>query len=223
MLEAKNGKEGLAIAKEKMPDLVISDVMMPKMDGFELCKLLKTDNLTSHIPVILLTARAEEADKLSGLETGADVYLIKPFNAQELLIQVSNLIRIRNKMRVKFSEKLVVKPSEIAVTSRDRVFMQQLLTVTEHHIADELFSVQQLGKEVNMSTSQINRKLKALINQSAQQFIRSLRMQRAQELLKNKAGTVAEIGYRTGFTDPGYFARVFKAHFGYPPSDEKND
>lgn len=221
VLEAKNGMEGLAAAKEHMPDLVISDVMMPVMDGFELCKLLKTDNLTSHIPVILLTARAEEADKLSGLETGADAYLIKPFNARELHILVKNLIAVRNKMRAKFSEKLIVKPSEIAVTSRDRLFMQQLLTITEQHIADETFSVEQLGKEVNMSASQINRKLKALVNQSAQQFIRSLRMQRAQELLKNNAAAIAEVAYQVGFNDPGYFARVFKTHFGYPPSETK--
>jgi DNA-binding response OmpR family regulator len=223
VLEAKNGIEGLTIAKEQMPDLVISDVMMPKMDGFELCKQLKTDNLTSHVPVILLTARAEEADKLNGLEIGADAYLIKPFNARELQIRVSNLIEIRNKMRAKFSQKLTVKPSEIAVTSRDRLFMQQLLTITEQHIGDETFSVEQLGREVNMSASQINRKLKALVNQSAQQFIRSVRMQRALELLKNKGGTVAEVAYRVGFGDPGYFTRVFKTYFGYSPSELKSE
>jgi signal transduction histidine kinase/DNA-binding response OmpR family regulator len=223
MLEAKNGVEALTIAKEQMPDLIISDVMMPKMDGFELCKLLKTDNLTSHIPVILLTARAEETDKLSGLETGADAYLIKPFNAQELKIRVNNLIAVRNKMRAKFSEKLTVKPSEIAVTSRDRLFMQKLLSATESHIADEQFSVAQLAAEANMSTSQINRKLKAIINQSAQQFIRSVRMQRALELLKSNSATVSEIAYQVGFSDPGYFARVFKTHFGYLPSEIKSE
>ncbi len=223
ILEAKNGVEGFETAKTQMPDLVISDVMMPKKDGFELCHSLKTDNVTSHIPVILLTARAEDADKLTGLETGADAYLIKPFNARELNIRIHNLIEIRAKMRAKFSSKLAVKPSEIAVTSRDRIFVQDLLTVTETHIADEKFSVEQLGKAVNMSTSQINRKLKALVNQSAQQFIRSVRMQRAQELLKNNAATVAEIAYEVGFKDPGYFAKVFKTHFGVQPSEVKSE
>ncbi len=142
---------------------------------------------------------------------------------QILNIRIHNLIETRAKMRAKFSSKLAVKPSEIAVTSRDRTFMQDLLTVTEKHIDDETFSVEQLGKEVNMSTSQINRKLKALINQSAQQFIRSVRMQRAHELLKNKAATVAEIAYQVGFKDPGYFTKVFKAHFGQQPSEVNSE
>ncbi len=223
VVEAKDGREGLAMAKEQMPDIVISDVMMPKMDGFELCTLLKADNLTSHIPVILLTARAADADKLSGLETGADAYLIKPFNAEELKIRVRNLIKLRNKLRAKFSDKLIVKPSEVTVTSKDRVFMQQVLDVTEKHLSDEHFSVEQLGSEVNMSTSQINRKLKALINQSAQQFIRSVRMQRAMELLKNNTATVSEIAYEVGFKDPGYFSKVFKAHFGQQPSEVEHE
>ena len=223
ILEAKNGIEGMEVAKAEMPDLVISDVMMPKKDGFELCRALKTDNVTSHIPVILLTARAEDADKLTGLETGADAYLIKPFNGEELNIRIRNLVAIRAKMRAKFSDKIAVKPSEIAVTSRDRSFMQEVLDVAEKHLSDENFSVEQLAREVHMSTSQINRKLKALIDQSAQQFIRSLRMQRAMELLKNNAATVSEIAYQVGFKDPGYFARVFKKHFGYPPSEIKPD
>ena len=222
ILEAKDGIEGLEMAKAEMPDLIISDVMMPKKDGFELCRELKTDNVTSHIPVILLTARAEDADKLAGLETGADAYLIKPFNSQELNIRVRKLIEVRAKMRAKFSDKLAVKPSEIAVTSIDRSFIQQLLTIVENHMADENFSVEQLGREVHMSTSQINRKLKALIDQSAQQLIRSIRMQRAMELLKSNSASVSEIAYQVGFKDPGYFSKVFKNHFGQQPSEVKD-
>jgi YesN/AraC family two-component response regulator len=221
VVEAKNGVEGFAIAKEQVPDIVVSDVMMPKMDGFELCGLLKMNAITSHIPVILLTARAADADRLGGLETGADAYLVKPFNTRELQIWVRNLIEIRNKMRAKLSDKLVVKPSEITVTSKDRIFMQDVLTIAEKHLSDENFSVEELASELHVSTSQINRKLKALINQSAQQFIRSVRMQRAEELLKKKAGTVAEVAYEVGFSDPGYFTRVFKNYFGYPPSEVK--
>jgi signal transduction histidine kinase/DNA-binding response OmpR family regulator len=219
--EAKNGKEGLESAKQHIPDLVISDVMMPQMDGFELCKLLKTDDFTSHIPVILLTARAEDIDKLTGLETGADAYLIKPFNSKELLLRVHNLVELRNKLRKKFSGKLIVKPSEITVTSQDSRFMQRLLETVEKHINDEKFSVEALGREFGMSPSQINRKLKAIINQSTAAFIRSVRMERAMELLKNDQATIAEVAYETGFTEPAYFSRVFKNHFGYPPSEVK--
>ena len=159
------------MATAQIPDVIISDVMMPVMDGYQLCNMLKNDDRTSHIPVILLTARAEEKDKITGLETGADAYLIKPFNAQELQVRIRKLIENRNKLRTKFSDKIVVKPSEITVTSRDQAFMRQVLEVVEKHMADESFSVERLGQEVNMSPSQINRKLKAIINQSAQQFI----------------------------------------------------
>ncbi|HRP55805.1 ATP-binding protein [Agriterribacter sp.] len=218
VIEAKNGQEGFETAKEHMPNLVISDVMMPVADGFELCTLLKNDIITSHIPVILLTARAEDTDKITGLETGADAYLIKPFNSKELLIRVRNLIELRNKLRKKFSGRLVVKPAEITVTSQDSRFMQGLLSTVEKHIGDEKFSVEQLGREFAMSPSQINRKLKAIINQSAGAFIRSVRMQRAMELLKNDQATIAEIAYETGFSEPAYFSRVFKSYFGFPPS-----
>lgn len=219
--EAQNGNEGLEKAFRLMPDLIISDVMMPGTDGFELCKTLKTDDRTSHIPVILLTARAEESDRLEGLETGADAYLLKPFNAKELLIRVHKLIELRNKLRAKFSGRLVIKPSEISTTSRDQQFMQRLLDIVEKHFADDQFSVEKLAHEFGMSPSQINRKLNALINQSAIQFINSIRLQRAHDLLKNKAGNVSEIAYQTGFNDPGYFSRLFKKHFGYLPSEAR--
>jgi DNA-binding response OmpR family regulator/nitrogen-specific signal transduction histidine kinase len=221
VIEAGNGQEGFEAAKKEIPDLVISDVMMPVTDGFELCALLKNDTLTSHIPVILLTARAEDMDKITGLETGADAYLIKPFNAKELSIRVRNLIELRNKLRRKFSGKLVVKPGEVVVTSQDSRFMHRLLDTVEKHIADEKFSVEQLGREFGMSPSQINRKLKAIVNQSAGAFIRSVRMERAMELLKNDQGSIAEIAYETGFGEPAYFSRVFKSYFGYPPSEVK--
>jgi signal transduction histidine kinase/ligand-binding sensor domain-containing protein/DNA-binding response OmpR family regulator len=217
--EAKNGKEGLEKAFRQIPDLVISDVMMPEMDGFEVCKRLKTNDLTSHIPVILVTARAEDADKLQGLETGADAYLIKPFNAKELNIRVGKLIKLRNGMRAKFSNKLIVKPSEVTVTSRDKEFMERLLSIVEQHIDDAQFSVVQLGSQMNMSASQLNRKLKGLINQTPQKFMRSVRMQRALDMLKGDAGGIAEIAWKVGFEDPGYFTKVFKQQFDCLPSE----
>ncbi len=220
-IEVTDGTDGLKTAMDHIPDLVISDVMMPEMNGFELCAALKTDKRTSHIPVILLTARAEDRDKIAGLETGADAYLIKPFNSRELLIRVKNLIGLRNKMRAKFSGRLVVKPTEITVTSQDRKFMQKLLETVEAHMDDAEFSVEALGKEVNMSVSQINRKLKALINQPASQFIRSVRLERAMELLKKNTGTVSEVAFQTGFENPSYFTKVFKKQFGCLPSEKE--
>lgn len=220
LLEAEDGKEGLDMAMEHIPDLVISDVMMPGMDGFALCKALKSDDHTCHVPIILLTARAEDSDKMAGLETGADAYLIKPFNAKELLIRVRHLILLRNRLRAKFSGKLIIKPGEITVTSRDREFMQKLTAEVEDHIDDSRFSVEKLAIALNMSPSQIYRKLKALINQTPQHFIRSIRMQRALELLRKNAGSISEIAYRVGFEDPGYFSKVFKTHFGFLPSEK---
>ena len=219
VMEARDGREGLEKALQEIPDLVISDVMMPVMDGFELCKKLKTDDRTSHVPVILLTARVEDGDKVTGLETGADAYLIKPFNSVELLVRVNNLIEIRNKMRAKFSGKLMVKPAEIAVTSRDRLFMQRVIVAVDKYLDDAHFSVEQLGREMFMSTSQINRKLKALINQPAVRFIRQQRLRRAMEMLKNNAGSIGEISFKVGFEDPGYFTKVFKSYFGCLPSE----
>lgn len=221
ILEARHGRQGFEIASERLPDLVISDVMMPGMDGYALCRALKTDDRTSHIPVILLTARAEDRDRIDGFEMGADAYLIKPFDAKELQIRVRNLIISRNRMRAKFSGRLVIKPSEITVTSQDSAFMEKLLHTVEAHMDDEKFSVEVLAGEVNMSVSQINRKLKAIINRTTLQFIRSVRLQRAMELLKNDAGTIAEIAYRTGFESPSYFSRMFKIQFGCLPSERE--
>ena len=219
--EAGNGIEGLKLAQSEIPDLVISDVMMPQMDGFQLCEKLKTDKLTSHIPVILLTARAEDNDRMTGLETGADAYLVKPFNSDELNIRVKKLIELRKKLRTKFSDKLIIKPGDITVTSLDQEFMKKLMSSVENHVSDAQFSVTQLSNEMNMSVSQLSRKLKALIDQSPQKFIRSIRMQRALELLKKNSGNVSEISWDVGFEDPSYFSRVFKNHFGCLPSEKE--
>lgn len=221
--EAENGLTGFEVACRDIPDLVISDVMMPEMDGFTFCQALKTDNRTSHIPVILLTARAEDADKITGLETGADDYLIKPFNTKELLVRIKNLIELRAKLRAKFSEKLIVKPSEITVTSRDSLFIQSVLSVIEQQLSNEQLSVEEIAVKVNMSASQLNRKLNAIINQSAGAFIRSIRMQRAMELLKKDHASISEVAYATGFAEPSYFTRVFKNYYGYPPSEVRNE
>lgn len=219
IIEAKTGKEGCEKAVEFIPDIIISDVMMPEMDGFELCKKLKTDERTSHIPIILLTARAGEEDKLSGLETGADDYLTKPFSSKELSLRVKNLIEIRQTLRRKFSSSLVIKPKEIAAGSVDKLFLEKAIKIIETNISNDKFSIEEFSNRMNLSHSQLHRKLKALVNQSSIQFIRSIRMQRALELLQNNSGNIAEIAWQVGFTDPSYFTKTFSKHFGYLPSE----
>ncbi len=221
LIEASDGKEGFNKAVDFIPDLIISDVMMPEMDGLTLCKKLKADERTSHVPIILLTAKAGEADKLNGLEFGADDYLIKPFSSQELTLRIKNLIEIRLTLRKKFSESLIIRPKEIASNSIDKLFLEKAIRIVENNISSEKFTVINLSNEMNLSHSQLHRKLKALVNQSAIQFIRSIRMQRADDLLKNNAGTIAEIAYMVGFGDPSYFTKTFSKHFGYLPSDIK--
>lgn len=223
VIEAADGREGMRAALEIIPDLIICDVMMPKLDGCKLCRLLKNDERTSHIPIILLTAKAGENSKLEGLETGADDYLIKPFNARELQARVKNLIDLRRKLREHFRQEWILQPSKIVANSMDQEFMQRVLIVVEKHLDEEEFSVEVLAGEVGMSRTQLHRKLNALTNQSASLFIRSIRLQRAADLLKQKAGTVSEIAYRVGFNSPTYFAKCFKEHFGYSPVELKKN
>jgi len=221
VLEAHDGKEGVEKARESIPDLIISDVMMPKLDGYELCKTLKLDEKTSHVPIILLTAKAGQENKVEGLETGADDYLTKPFDAKELLVRVKNLIEVRRKLRERFSAAQVLKPGEIAVTSIDDAFLQKALAVVEKRLGDENFSVEDFAREAGMSRSQLHRKLTALTNQSPGSFIRYMRLHRAMELLRKNAGTVSEIAYAVGFSGLSYFTQCFQEQFSVLPSEVK--
>lgn len=219
ILEAADGEAGIARAITAIPDLVISDVMMPKKDGYEVCRTLKTDERTSHIPVILLTAKAGEKEKLAGFEIGADAYVLKPFRQDELAVRVRNLIALRRKLREKYSTATVIKPSEVQATSMDRAFLERVIAVIEANMGEEQFHAEALAGEVAMSLSQLNRKLNALIGQPAGHLIRSLRLQRAADLLDRNAGTVAEICYAVGFGDQANFTRSFKKQFGCSPSE----
>jgi signal transduction histidine kinase/ligand-binding sensor domain-containing protein/DNA-binding response OmpR family regulator len=219
VFEAHDGAEGIEKAKETIPDLIISDVMMPKKDGYELCKTLKLDEKTSHIPIILLTAKAGTESKIEGLETGADDYVTKPFDAKELLVRVKNLIELRRKLRERFSKEQVLRPGEIAVTSIDDAFLQKVRIAVEQHIGEEGFGVEELAREVNMSRSQLLRKLTALTGLSVRDFIRYIRLHRAWDLLKQNAGTISEIAYTVGFRSPAYFTKCFHEQFALLPSD----
>jgi signal transduction histidine kinase/DNA-binding response OmpR family regulator len=219
ILEAADGAQGLDAAVESIPDLIISDVVMPRMDGFELCRRLKTDERSSHIPVILLTARASGESKLTGLETGADDYIIKPFDSRELSARVKNLIEQRRKLRERFSQAVTLKPSEIAVTSADEKFLRRAIDIIENHLSDADFRVDQFGREIGLSRVQLHRKLRALTGKSATGFIRAIRLQRAVVLLEHRYGNISEIAYEVGFSKPSYFAECFRKQFGCLPSE----
>jgi DNA-binding response OmpR family regulator len=219
IIEAIDGEDGLAISAEKIPDLIISDVMMPKMDGYELCRRLKTDERTSHIPVILLTARAGGENKVEGLETGADDYIIKPFDARELQVRVKNLIEQRRKLRERFRKEITLQPKDIAITSMDEQFLKKAMEVIEQNLSDPEFSTEVFAKGVAMSRMQLNRKLRALTDQSTHEFIRTYRLKRAAQLLQHRAGTVSEICYDVGFNSLSHFAKVFREQFGQSPSE----
>ncbi len=219
VLEARDGTAGIERAQETVPDLVISDVMMPKKDGYEVCRTLKLDEKTSHIPVILLTAKAASENRIEGLETGADDYLVKPFEPKELLARIRNLIDLRRKLRQRFSVSAPLRPGEIAVTSMDDAFLKKLMAVVEERMGDETFTVEELGNRLNMSRVQLHRKITALTSQSASEFIRYMRLHRAMDLLKQKAATVAEIAYMVGFSTPSHFTKCFHELFGATPSD----
>ncbi len=221
LLEAKDGAAGIEIARETIPDLVISDVMMPKKNGYEVCEVLKKDENTSHIPIILLTAKSALEDKMHGLQTKADDYLTKPFVPRELLVRAENLIESRRQLREKFNRELVLKPGDVALSSIDETFLKKVMQVVEENMVDEQFTIDQLGRKVGMSRSQIHRKLHALTNQSATQFIRSFRLKRAMDMIRQNAGNISEIGYWVGFSSPSYFSKLFLEQYGMTPTQAK--
>ena len=221
VIEAVDGIDGVEKAEATIPDLIISDVMMPRMDGFELCRKLKANEKTNHIPLILLTAKAAREHKLEGLETGADDYLVKPFDEVELLIRIKNLIAIRQKLQRKYQGESWQKPKVVTIIYHQK-FIESLKNVIEKNIDNEQFGVDDLGKEMAMSRSQIHRKLKALTDLSATTFIRNYRLHRAADLLKQGAGNVTEIGYQVGFNSQTYFSSSFQELFGCSPTEYKH-
>ncbi|MBN1413742.1 MAG: response regulator [Bacteroidales bacterium] len=217
--EAKQGKEGLEMAYAFVPDLIISDILMPEMDGMTLCKKLKSDVRTSHIPIILLTAKAETENIIEGLETGADDYITKPFNIQELIARSFNLIEQRKKLREKYTKMVELEPEKVIVKSADEKFLKRIVEIIEKNMGDFEFDVNNLFPEMNMSRMQLFRKVKALVNQSPGELIRSIRLKRAAQLLKQNYGNIAEIAYEVGFNNLSYFAKCFREKFGVLPSE----
>ncbi|HLF63724.1 MAG TPA: ATP-binding protein, partial [Saprospiraceae bacterium] len=222
---AYNGKIGIEKALEHIPDFIISDVMMPEKDGYQVCDMLKNDERTSHIPIILLTAKADAASRMTGLRRGADAYLAKPFDVEELLVQITVLLDNRRRMAFHFSKALetgkVPIPKDPAITEAiliEDAFVSKVKSIIEANYTDENFTLPQLCQHIGMSRSQLFRKMKAVADTSPSDLIRSFRLNKAKALLENGDVTVAEATYQVGFKDPSYFSKIFQEEFGIQPS-----
>jgi len=218
VVEAVDGNDGMEKALTRIPDLIVSDIMMPKIDGYRLCEVLKKDLRTSHIPIILLTAKASEESVIQGLKTGADDYITKPFNTPVLLTRIKNLIDLRRHLQSKIQNQMLLQPDEINVSSMDRKFIDDLKEVIEKNLSDSDFKVEALSEKMYMDRTTLFRKIKALTGVTPQLFIRSYRLQRAAQLLQQQAGTVSQVASSVGFDNPGYFAKCFKEKYNMHPS-----
>jgi signal transduction histidine kinase/DNA-binding response OmpR family regulator/ligand-binding sensor domain-containing protein len=227
----KDGREGFEIAAEIVPDLIITDVMMPFVDGFELCRQLRGNEHTSHIPIIMLTAKADIESKMEGLQLGADAYLEKPFHREELLIRIKKLLELRKKLQQFYLKKAGLSnnglPPETTARAEESIadnkiedeFVKKVREAIEAHVADASFTVEHLCKLVFMSHSQLHRKLDALTGCPPNKFIRIIRLNKAKELLKSPANSIASVAIDCGYNDPGYFARIFKQEHGVTPQE----
>ncbi|WP_297097509.1 ATP-binding protein [uncultured Draconibacterium sp.] len=216
---ANNGIEGHELAVNEVPDIIISDVMMPGMDGFELCKKLKDNYRTSHIPIILLTAKADIPSRIEGLENGADAYIVKPFNQRELMVRMQKLLELRRKLFRRYNTGNSLTFSNDPVIRKEDQFFNKLNKIILENLGDEFFSIQVLCEEMAMSKSQLYRKFSALTSISAAKYIRTLRMRKAKELLKTTSMNITEVGYEVGMKSVSVFSKVFKDEFGYSPTD----
>ena len=219
IIEAKNGLEGIEKAIKTIPDIIISDIMMPIKNGIELCETLKKDEKTSHIPIILLTAKTGEENEIIGLSTGADAYITKPFNPKKLTIRVQKLIELRKKLSSRYKQDLDLTPKDIAITSTDEKFLTRVEKVLNSNLTDPSFNAESFSKLIGMSRMQLHRKLTAITGLSTTAFIRSQRLKVAIQLLKNSDATIAEIAYASGFNTASYFIKCFKEAYGKTPTE----
>lgn len=221
--EAVDGENGLQVAHETIPDIIVSDVMMPVMDGLEFCRRIKADTMTSHIPVILLTARSTEEQQLEGLGSGADDYMTKPFSAQLLLARIDNLLKSRLKLRHLFNGKVKnepeVKEAEEKLSPLDRKFIDRLKAAMEKHLSESDVKVDDIGSDIGLSRVQLYRKLKAITGLSPAELLRQMRLQKAHDLIMHSDQPISAIAYDTGFSSPGYFSKCFRDEYGISPSD----
>ncbi len=217
--EAENGKIGLGLANKLMPNIIVTDIMMPVMDGIEFCEEIKTKKETSHIPVIMLTAKLSQETEIKGLKIGADGYIRKPFDVELLELKLTNILKFREELRKRFNREISLQPQEVTVTSMDEQFLQQAIEIVEKNMMNTDFSVEMLVKEMGHSRSNLYLKFKEITGLSSSEFIRNIRLKRAVQLFEKSDFSVKEIMYMTGFNTASYFAKCFKKQFGVIPSE----
>lgn len=221
VLTAENGKKGLEVAKESLPDIIVTDVIMPEMNGFDFCKKIKTDISTSHIPLLMLTAKAKIDDRMEGIELGADAYMVKPFDMRLLRLRLSQLITSRQLIFNKYFSLITDIPTSINTTSLDKEFIERVLNYINENIGNPNLNVELLASELNLSRSQFYRKIKALTNQTANEFLRNIRLQKAKQIIEKGNTNISEVCYKIGFSSPSYFTKCFKNYFGLLPTEVK--
>ena len=219
VLSAGAGDAGIALARKHIPNVVVTDLMMPGTDGYQVSSTLKKDEKTSHIPVVILTAKADMDSRVMGIETGADAYLGKPFDKRELFAVIENLIQVRNNLREYYSRQDIWLNDTMSMPSIEQDFIARVRKAVENHLDEEGYGAEQLAGDVGLSRTQLHRKLKALIGQAPGELIRIVRLQYAHDLLQRRVLTVAEVAYKVGFSTPASFSTSFSRHFGYPPRD----
>ncbi|WP_018622688.1 response regulator transcription factor [Spirosoma luteum] len=220
VLWAENGQTGIELALEKVPDLILSDVLMPKKDGFQLCETLKNDQRTSHIPIVLLTAMASVSDKISGLQHGADGYLAKPFQREELTVVLANLLQSRRLLQLHYSRLALGNQADNALDeSLEAQFLHKLRSAIEGQLDNPHLSIGDVCQLIGMGRTSLYLKMAALTGMSINKYVRSLRLSRARELLLASTLNISEVAYAVGFEDPKYFSRVFSKEFGITPGN----
>ena len=223
VLEAANGSSGWEIATNELPDLVITDVMMPGMDGNELCRNLKNDQRTSHIPVIMLTAKVAEEQQVEGLESGADLYLTKPFSVLVLQTYIGNLLKAKELLRQLYSQKIYLEPLNVEVGTVDKQFMERLMSLIGENLGNAEFSVSQLSREIGMSKAVLYKKFDALVHIPIAEFIKTMRLKKAAIMLLNDKLSISQVAWEVGFNDSKYFSKEFKKFYGKTPSEYATD
>ncbi|NJK86424.1 MAG: response regulator transcription factor [Bacteroidales bacterium] len=223
VLKALNGKDAWHIVQKTIPHMVLSDILMPGMDGNELCRLIKTTLETSHIPVILLTARVGDDNIIHGYKNRADRYITKPFSLDVLEAQIEQLLDTRKKLIDLFSKKILLKPKDITITSLDEKYLSKLMQIIEENISNSEFDVNQVVNKMNMSHSAVLKKIKALTDLSLVDFIRNYRLKKAAMILEKEKLPISEVAYMVGFSDAKYFSKCFSKQFGKTPTEFLND
>ena len=220
--EARNGREGLDLAIRIIPDVIISDVLMPDIDGYEFCRRVKKDDRTSHIPILILTALHSREHEIEGLSSGADDYITKPFDITILQTKIENMLQTRRALKEKYTSQIILKPSDLEITSPDERFLKKAIEVVEKNISNADLDIEHFASEVGVSRMQLYRKFSALTNMTVKEFVRNIRLKRAAQLLLEKKLTVSEIAYEVGFKDLSHFRKCFHREFGMSASEYIN-